>query len=59
MYIKYDKPIVGRDPMGRPLPHWRAELARRQGLGVLARGWEHFCAPHPYVAYILFHAYNK
>ena len=38
MYIKYDKPIVGRDPMGRPLPHWRAELAR---------GWAHFCAPHP------------
>ena len=53
MYVKYDKPIVGRDPMGRPLPHWRAELARRQGLGVLARAGRTSAHPTPCCLYII------
>ena len=52
MYVKYDKPIVGRDPMWRPLPHWRAELARRQGRGA-GQGWAHSLRSPAHVASML------
>ena len=37
---------------GRPLPHWRAELARRQGRGA-GQGWAHSLRSPAHVASML------
>ena len=43
---------------GRPLPHWRAELARRQGRGA-GQGWAHSLRSPAHVASMLIiHVYK-